>query len=109
MFSLIGWGCRAAVARAPDLPLGVELVGDRERVRVELDDGVQRGTAAVDLLDPPQVHLGELPRRIAAAAHPVLELRGRRLFEWERGARLQRLAERGEDEQQRNALDHGVR
>ena len=67
------------------LALGVERVRDGERVRVELDHRAQRRTAAIDVLDPPQVQLGDLPRRVAAGRHPVLQLRGGDFFERKRG------------------------
>ena len=56
------------------LPLGVERVGDRQRVGIDLDDRAQRRTAAIDLLDALQVELDESTRGVSPGRHPVLQL-----------------------------------
>ena len=55
-----------------------------QRVGIDFDDRAQRRPAAIDRLDALQIQLGQLPRRVAPARHPVLQLRGGRFFERER-------------------------
>ena len=67
MLSLMRTGMPCSGPRAPlRLALGIERVGDRERVGIDLDDRPQRRPAAIDLLDPLQVQLGDLPRTCSA-------------------------------------------
>ena len=55
-----------------------------QRVRTGLDDAPERRAAPVDGLDPRQVALGNLTRRVAAGGHPRLQLIDRGLFQLER-------------------------
>ena len=57
------------------------------RVGIDLDDRAERRTGAVDLLDPREVELDELPRRVPARLHPLLQLLDRHLVELERSRR----------------------
>ena len=91
MLSLISTG--NAVERAAwalRLPLGVERVGDRERVRIGFDDRPQSWAGGVDLRDPLKIELHEPARGIAAGRHSLLELRNRHLVQLELRRRLAR-------------------
>ena len=67
------------------LPLGVERVGDRQRVGIGLEDGAQlRALACVERLDAGEVGLGDRPRRLLAGEHRGAEIGDRRLRELER-------------------------
>ena len=88
MLSLIRTGMPCSGPRGPlRLALGVERVGDRPRLGIDLDDRAQRRTGAIDLLDPLEVELDELPRRVPARLHPLLQLLDRHLVELERRRR----------------------
>ena len=50
------------------LALGVERVGDRQRVGIELDDRAQGRPGAIDLVDPLQVQLRPAGARCSARA-----------------------------------------
>ena len=68
---------RNPVQRAPGTfraPLGIECVGDRSCVGIDLDDRSQLGSAPVDLLDPFQIQVRQLPGGVTARCHPLLEL-----------------------------------
>ncbi len=64
----------------------VELIGDRERVRVDLDDRIELGTVAIDRFDARQIDLNDLaagqPPRVHRRAHlgnrDLFDLRERR-------------------------------
>ena len=45
------------------------------RLGIDLDDRAQRRTRAIDLFDPLEIEIDELPRRVAARLHPLLQLR----------------------------------
>jgi hypothetical protein len=82
-------------AHAAGLALGVELVGDRERVGVQFDDRVH---ALVDRRDPGQVPLGERACGEPSVAHRLLHGADRHLLEVDgRGLRAgdERHGERG--------------
>ena len=70
-------------AHALAFALGVERVGNRQRVGIELDDRPQRRTAAIDRLDARGVQLDEPPRGVAAGRHRLLQLGDRRFVELE--------------------------
>jgi hypothetical protein len=74
-------------ARAARLAFGVELVGDRQRVRIRLQDGADRGPLAVEGGDSRQIFFSERPRGVLPGLHPVLQFDDRRFVEIE-GARL---------------------
>jgi hypothetical protein len=79
---------RDPVERAPRaffFAFAVELAGDAQGVGVRLDDRVQSGSAAVDLVDPLQVKGDEAFRRFGPRGHHVLKLRDRLLLERESG------------------------
>ena len=61
-----GSGCRAADRAHPALALGVELVGDAERVGIDLDDAAQRRALPVDRLDAGEVLVDERARGLLA-------------------------------------------
>ena len=65
----------------------VQRVGDGQRVRVDLDDRSQRRSLPIDLLDPAQIELGDLPGGVSARRHPLGELRGSGFLERKRGRR----------------------
>ena len=71
-------------------PLRVERVGDRERVRIRLDDVAQRGSLAVEGVDAGEVGRGEPARGQGARRHAALQLLDRRLLELEGGRRRTR-------------------
>jgi hypothetical protein len=71
-------------ARPLRLALLVERAGDRQRLGVGLADRPQVRPLAIDLVDPRQVQLDELPRRVAALGHPVLQLGDGRFGEGKR-------------------------
>jgi hypothetical protein len=76
------------VKRSPHLAccsLGVERFGDRQRVRVDLDDRAQLRSSPVEQVDLSQVLLGERPRRVLARSDAGLELLDRRLLDLEFG------------------------
>ncbi len=58
-------------ARATALALGIEAVGDRERLGVELDDLVQCRTT-IDRLDPSGVFTDQRSRRLLPGLHALL-------------------------------------
>ncbi len=95
-------------ARTLGSPFRVERIRDGQRVRVHFDDSMQSRTAPVDLVDAPEIQLGDLARRIAPRRHPRLELRGGDFFERERG-RGGPLDSDGKNQSQSSALDHGAR
>ena len=74
-------------AHAAGPAFGVEGVGDRRGVRVDLEDAAQLGAAPVDRVDPRQVFLDERPRRLLAGFHPLLQIGDRHLVEIERRGR----------------------
>ncbi len=51
-------------ARALGLAFGIERVGDRPCLGIDLEHRPERRTGAVDLLDPLEVEIDDLPRRI---------------------------------------------
>ena len=61
---------RSADAALPSF--AVHLIGDAQCVGVDLDDGVEGRTIAIDRLDPRQILLGKTPRRILPAGHARL-------------------------------------
>ena len=58
-------------------PLFVQDRGDRERVRIDLDDASELW---VDALDPLEIHLGDLHRRALTRIHRCAELGDGLLF-----------------------------
>jgi len=75
---------RDAVQRSQHLAPPAQVVGvlrRRQRVGVELDDGVHARAVLVQSLDALDVEAGQLDRREQPAAHPVLELGDGRLVE----------------------------
>ena len=64
MLSLIRTGMPCSGPRGPErLPLGVERVGDGQRVGVDLDDRADRRPRLIDGRNPLQIALGDRPRR----------------------------------------------
>ena len=84
-------------ARAPGLAFGVERVGDRPCLGIDLEHRAERRTGAVDLLDPPEVEIDDLPRRIPPRLHPLLQLFDGHLIEHERGGGACAMAATAED------------
>ena len=52
---------------------------------IDLDDRTQSLGRSDRLLDPREVEIDELPRRVPARLHPLLKLLDSRLIEWKRG------------------------
>ena len=95
--------------------LRVERVGDRARVGIDLDDGVEGGPGTIEALDAIEVEIDELPGRVSPGLHPRLELRQCRFVERELCRRLRlrrgaRLAEAQSEKQQKGtgSAPHGV-
>jgi hypothetical protein len=65
------------------LALGVERVGDRERVWIGVDHGAELGPPTIERLDPPEVERGDPARGVAAGLHGALQLIDRDLVELE--------------------------
>src|SRR5262249_31212966 len=91
----------------------VETVGDRQRVRVGLDDAVDLGAVSIDGVDPGEVLLDQRSRCVLATRQALLQIGNGQLFEieWRRHGprRLSGSAddneageEAGENERQRN-------
>ena len=92
MLSLMSTGIPCSGPRTPARPaLGVQRVGNRQRVGIELDDRPQRRTAAIDGLDARGVELDEPSRRVAAGRHRLLQLGNRHFIEIERRRGLPRI------------------
>src|ERR1700716_1852278 len=70
-----GTACSASAA------LVVEFAGDLARVRVDLDDGVHRGTALVESLNPAEVIVNQLSRPQVLLCHQRLKLDDGRLVQ----------------------------
>ncbi len=73
-----------AVQRPPrtgQSPLFVQRTRDRDRVRVHLDDCVERNAGRVDGLDALQVPAGQFLGAQLAALHLVVQLDNARFFE----------------------------
>ena len=88
---------RDAVHRPPQgasLALGVQLVGDGERIRVELDDRVDLAGPDIQLVDAIEVELGNPPGRPGPLGHATLQGGDGDFFQFERGS------ERGPSSQQ---------
>ena len=76
-----------ASAHASRLSLFVKIGRDRERVRIQLNDGVDRGPPLVYIIDPLQIFPGERMRAVFSGGHAALQVINRQLFEFERGGR----------------------
>jgi hypothetical protein len=70
MLSLTSTGTPWSGPRSrPALALAVERLGDRERLRIELDDAVQARPVPVDRLDPRQAVAHDALRRRPSLGH----------------------------------------
>ena len=67
MLSLIRIGMPCSGPRGPWRPRSASRARrDGQRIRIDLDHGPQRRTLAIDLLDPVEVHLGDLTRGVSS-------------------------------------------
>ena len=71
-------------ARPPIAPLPIARLGDRQSLRIHLDDGVERGTPPVDVVDASEELLGDRASGAFAGAHRALKLGHGDFFELER-------------------------
>ena len=76
-----------ASAHASRLSLFIKIGRDRERVRIQLDNCVDRGPPLVYIIDAVQIFPGERMRAVFSGGHAALQLINRQLFEFERGRR----------------------
>ena len=54
-------------------PFPIQGIGDGEGIRIDLDDGTERRSLAIDLLDAEQVFPGNGASRLLSRVHPSLE------------------------------------
>ena len=67
----------------PLLALPVQRGRDGQRIRIDLDDAPQSGSRRIDRLDAGKIFPDEGMRRIAAAAHAILQRPDRDFVEFE--------------------------
>ena len=108
MLSLMRTGMPWSGPRGPlRLAFGIERVGNRARLGIDFDDRAQRRAGAIDLLDPREIEIDELPRRVAARLHPLLKLLDGHLVERKR--RRRRLPGRHHRRHRRDATTTATR
>ena len=81
---------RYPMHRAPNvtgLPLFIQLIGNRQRIRIDLDDRMETRSGLVDLFDPLQIKFRNGTRRIDALLHLLLQHIDRGLIQCKFGRR----------------------